>query len=457
MVKKISVFITILGLFFVGIPQFTKNVKAQSYDAENLASPDLSDKEYLGNGVYRLYNANGVIVDYDIYNGEYKINGTGISTTSFVLFSVLPNTEYTVSFIAGSGTLSGGSFNLFISSPVNVVIQQFQENTSKQNTFITTTQTQLRLEIAIGRTFDNYTFKLQLEQGSTATPYQVPVDILKQHIQLEKDKAYFDGYDEGYDYGNDVGYDYGFEAGLNEVFNENNLMPVAEKKLKGTLGPSLEFFGFRVPIGKKVKQITLLNLYGYILKDLDWVGSGLSQGLRIEYQDSSYQHINFKSVYNDFNEIMEFQLDKDIVIDYIDIVLALDNAELPNVEVDNMLNHMANNLGFYINNKILNNDAIDRFKEIIEQDLKNNLEAQYQQELETLLDHYLYEEFQKGYYKGLNETDATGFVGLLGAVFGGLGALLGIEILPGIYIGAIIAVPLVFGIIFFILGKRKGD
>ncbi len=61
------------------------------------------------------------------------------------------------------------------------------------------------------------------------------------------------------------------------------------------------------------------------------------------------------------------------------------------------------------------------------------------------------------YDKGLNETDATGFGGLLTAVFGGLGSLLSIEILPGIYIGAIIAVPLVFGIVFFILGKRKGD
>ncbi len=61
------------------------------------------------------------------------------------------------------------------------------------------------------------------------------------------------------------------------------------------------------------------------------------------------------------------------------------------------------------------------------------------------------------YDKGLNETDATGFRGLLAVVFGGLGDLLAIQLLPGIYIGAIIAVPLVFGIIFFILGKRKGD
>lgn len=65
--------------------------------------------------------------------------------------------------------------------------------------------------------------------------------------------------------------------------------------------------------------------------------------------------------------------------------------------------------------------------------------------------------WSEGYYAGLEETDATGFSALLTTIFGGLGSLLAIEILPGIYIGAIIAVPLVFGIIFFILGKRKGD
>lgn len=60
-----------------------------------------------------------------------------------------------------------------------------------------------------------------------------------------------------------------------------------------------------------------------------------------------------------------------------------------------------------------------------------------------------------GYNVGLNETDATGFVGLLTAVFSGVSSLLSVELLPGIYIGAVMAVPLVFGIIYFILGKRK--
>lgn len=61
------------------------------------------------------------------------------------------------------------------------------------------------------------------------------------------------------------------------------------------------------------------------------------------------------------------------------------------------------------------------------------------------------------YNEGLITQDATGFGALLGSIFTGLGSLLAIELLPNIPIGAIIAVPLVFGLIFFILGKRGGD
>lgn len=61
------------------------------------------------------------------------------------------------------------------------------------------------------------------------------------------------------------------------------------------------------------------------------------------------------------------------------------------------------------------------------------------------------------YNQGVNEEDSTGFIALLFAVFSGFGTLLSIELLPNITIGAIIAVPLVFGILWFILGKRGGD
>lgn len=66
--------------------------------------------------------------------------------------------------------------------------------------------------------------------------------------------------------------------------------------------------------------------------------------------------------------------------------------------------------------------------------------------------------YNKGYQDALDDTagNATGFKTLLFTVFTGLGEFLAIELLPGISIGVIILVPIVFGLLMFILGKR-GD
>lgn len=66
------------------------------------------------------------------------------------------------------------------------------------------------------------------------------------------------------------------------------------------------------------------------------------------------------------------------------------------------------------------------------------------------------EGYNVGYNKGLNEQIADrDFAYLLRSAFIAIGAFLGINLLPGISIGAIIAVPIVFGIIAFILGRKK--
>lgn len=64
--------------------------------------------------------------------------------------------------------------------------------------------------------------------------------------------------------------------------------------------------------------------------------------------------------------------------------------------------------------------------------------------------------YDKGYNKGISENFETGGFGLmLKQVFTSVGSFLEIELLPGIPFSAIIAVPIVFGIISFILGRRK--
>lgn len=66
------------------------------------------------------------------------------------------------------------------------------------------------------------------------------------------------------------------------------------------------------------------------------------------------------------------------------------------------------------------------------------------------------EGYNYGYNVGINEQlEDKDFTHLLKSVFIGIGSFLGINLLPGITIGAIIAVPIIFGIIAFILGRRK--
>jgi len=64
--------------------------------------------------------------------------------------------------------------------------------------------------------------------------------------------------------------------------------------------------------------------------------------------------------------------------------------------------------------------------------------------------------FNIGYDKAVDDMENYNFTSLLAQVFTGLGSFLAIELLPNITFGAIFAVPLVFGIIFFIIGKRGG-
>lgn len=66
------------------------------------------------------------------------------------------------------------------------------------------------------------------------------------------------------------------------------------------------------------------------------------------------------------------------------------------------------------------------------------------------------EGYNYGYNVGINEQlEDKDFTHLLKSVFIGVGSFLGINLLPGVSIGAIIAVPIIFGIIAFILGRRK--
>ena len=64
--------------------------------------------------------------------------------------------------------------------------------------------------------------------------------------------------------------------------------------------------------------------------------------------------------------------------------------------------------------------------------------------------------YMRGKFDGqLESNDELGFGGLLSASFVALSSLLAVELLPNISLGMIVAIPIVFGVIAFILGRRK--
>lgn len=62
-----------------------------------------------------------------------------------------------------------------------------------------------------------------------------------------------------------------------------------------------------------------------------------------------------------------------------------------------------------------------------------------------------------GYSEGLSDSDANPLLSMLISSFSAIGVILDINILPGISIGMLILIPVLFGIISFIIGKRGGN
>ena len=159
-----------------------ENMASKLYGADNLAIPDLEGKEYLGDGNYRLYDDNGITVDYNVFNGIFTINGTKTSNDSYVLYiftDYIPIGQYALSYHYVSGSLQG---QLYLgNTPVwNISIQladanymNYHEQTNTQNN-----RTRLYFDFVNSISFDNFQFKLKLEKGDTATPYTIPAPFL---------------------------------------------------------------------------------------------------------------------------------------------------------------------------------------------------------------------------------------------------------------------------------------
>src|SRR5690554_6479957 len=167
MVKKIGVFITILGLVFVGMPQF--NIKAQEIEYTNLASPDLEGKEYLGNGVYRFYSDATNYVDYNVFTGVYT-NHTNYNDLYYTF--ELDNTKTYVLSVYKLKKDTFRSFYIVDNNDNNLWHYHIHDD----ETIVLENVSSISLRTSSSSTFDyEGQIKIMINEGDTATPYQVPI------------------------------------------------------------------------------------------------------------------------------------------------------------------------------------------------------------------------------------------------------------------------------------------
>lgn len=420
--------------------------------AENLASPDLTGKEYLGNGEYQLRS----FATYNVYTGIIKLNGLASNLGLFSLIQPLEkNNDYTFTFYYVSG--KDNVLDLNAGTATYRFIYTTIPSQFKSNPYINTVNWDSDVEHMVilnaqNRVFDNLELKLQLEKGSTATPYEVPKQALEQHIQFEKDNSYNDGYNigsgEGYDEGFDDGEYNGFNAGLNNVYTFHTLIDFLSP-FEFDNGGDLKAFRYR------------FSNYGLELEDM-WLGEILDMAswryysrplkyiLNISYDDkNSYLVYDLRDTYNSPSTITKSLIQGDF--ERVEITVNLDNF------VIFRLYDRYRNVVYELNSdddlELMQNLDIAVFTNINQTDFQKGYENGFKQGK----DEGYTSGKSHGYNEGLAETDAIGFNALLTTIFVGLGGFLSINILPNISIGAIIAVPIVFGLIYFIIGRRKGD
>ena len=165
-----------------GIPG---EVQIKDLPGYNLSGPDLSTATDLGDGNYRIYNDNGVTIDYNVNSGIYTRSGTATAGIFMRLSDRIldyHNQIMTMKVVRVSGT---GEVYPFIGTGTN-----FGANMTINMNEATVTKL---LDNPIGGRIELYNslgisanvqFKLQLEEGVQATPHTVPGQIPQYNEQF---------------------------------------------------------------------------------------------------------------------------------------------------------------------------------------------------------------------------------------------------------------------------------
>lgn len=158
---------------YAPIAELNNHSLSDVFENRNILMPDLTDKEYLDDGEYRLYGDNINYFNYNFITGIYTLNGELNILAYISFYKDIYFYEFVYSFYYESGTYIGNNFNLNYWNTSNVGTSGIL-NVKYDNKSVVGTDLKTIYFIFTDRTFDNYKFKLQLEKGSITIPYQVP-------------------------------------------------------------------------------------------------------------------------------------------------------------------------------------------------------------------------------------------------------------------------------------------
>jgi len=148
----------------------------------NLGKPGLTDKTDLGGGVYLINNNHGITLTYNINDGIWTLNGTtsGIVTSATLFMSTTTDigiVSATYIRVGGTNNSNDGTVHIRLTDLPIAVNIGLNQNNQVINGYQNNQSSSMYIRLVNGVTFDNLQFKLQIEKGSTATPYTVPGQI----------------------------------------------------------------------------------------------------------------------------------------------------------------------------------------------------------------------------------------------------------------------------------------
>lgn len=246
---------------------------------KNLALPDLTGKEYLGNGEYSIHS----YLTYNIYSGVYTLN----KNDGFSGFIDIRSIDNTLGDITLQGWVINGveqsKLDIFVRIPNNpyVVIGYGVSYHYVSKTL--TTESVFSIYLDESDTFNNFQFKVQIEKGTIATPYQVPY--------IPPLQIAFNG-------SNQVEYINPFEEQIIEINDINNVNNI-EFELLNTTNPVV--YNWNITTNPNMPFVRFYNNQTKLLYDFTNVKEMNNIGNNIVGSRS-----NFQRVFNGAIDLIDF-------------------------------------------------------------------------------------------------------------------------------------------------------